>query len=129
MKLTEIIKKNILAVVALVTVIGFSSFKILKDNDSQSNLVFRYNPPSSNPYSSTNVKDTDNWELDETSTQCPTTQNQVACSIVVPSGNTMNGEQELDPSKVIIETQQFSTNNHRVIGGTGYTSPVNKTLP
>lgn len=126
------IKKHAMALAALTIAIGsltLMSFKAeLKSN--QTSRIFKYTPPSStNAFSKSNVEDPNNWEIDETDTPCPTSQNDIACSIAVPLSNTMNGGQELDPSKVSITTQQSSINNHRVILGSGYSSPVNKTKP
>lgn len=129
MNIIAIIKNNFLMLVDVATVIGFSAFKAV-EKKAQSNLIFKYEaPPGTDPFAEAKVKNTANWVLDETSTPCPTTQNQVACSISVPPTNTMNSGQELDPTKVSIASQQFTSNNHRVINGTGYSSPVNRSIP
>lgn len=130
MKAIAFIKKNSMLLLAGAAIIAFSAFKI-SENKVQSSLTFKYEAPAGdpNPFSDTNVKNTAHWKLDPTNTPCPTTINQVACSISVPIGNTMNDEQELDPTKVQISTLLSSTNNYRVVNGTGYSSPVNKAIP
>ncbi|WP_152269403.1 hypothetical protein [Agriterribacter humi] len=45
--------------------------------------LFRYNPPSSNPYSKPNVEDKSKWQYVTTSQNCPTNVNQKACEMQV----------------------------------------------
>lgn len=129
MNIQQIIKKNLLAIIAVATVIGFSSFKIY-EKSSMTDVVFRYQQPESelHPFSAPNVKTLANWKDD--SSQCPTTDDEVACSIMVPIENTINSQgKELDPNKVTISTQQATPNNHGVTSGVGYSNPVNRTQP
>jgi len=128
MKLIEIIKKNIIAAVAVAMVVGFSAFKVV-DKNLQTDAVFTYNAPQNEPqpYSETNVKNLNNWVL--SNNPCSIAEDQeVACSIRVPLAN-ITQDDELDPSSVTISTSEFTPGNHMVTNGTGYTEPTNQPAP
>ncbi len=135
MKAISFIKKHATVMLAGAAIIGFSSFKVIKLNNENkdTDLIFTYVPPAGSPapYSDTNVKNTANWQ--RSSTSCSDSEDQeVACSIAVPSTSTMNSGNNIDPSKVTIETFQHSTNNYGVSPSSAstpeYNDPLNKPL-
>lgn len=132
MNIINFIKKNAMAVVASIAILGFSSFQ-LAEKALLTEVTFQYQPPSgSNPFDQTKVQDQSNWT--PASASCSSEQDQeVACSITVPIENTMNGGTEIDPSKVTIHTALSSAgaNNYLVIPNPSneYTNEVNRPLP
>lgn len=135
MKGISFIKKHAMVVVAGAAMIGFSSFKAIELNNKNkdADLIFTYVPPSGSltPYWDANVKNTANWQR-STSDCSPTSDQEVACSIAVPSTNTVNSGNNIDPSKVSIETFQHSTDNYGVSPSSAstpqYSDPLNKPL-
>lgn len=135
MKAISFIKKHAMAMVAGAAIIGFSSFKLagLNEQTKDTDLIFTYVPPtgSSTPYSEANVKNTANWQRSAASCS-ESVEQEVACSIAVPSANTMNSGNTIDPSKVTIETFQHSTNNYGVSPSSAatpqYNDPLNRPL-
>lgn len=135
MKAISFIKNNAMAMVAGAAIVVFSSFKLMNANldTNQSDIVFTYQPPSGSPtpYSDANVKNTANWQ--KSTTSCSDSADQeVACSIAVPSSSTMNSGNNIDPSKVTIETFQHSTNNYGASPSSAatpqYNDPLNRPL-
>lgn|SRR5690606_15910041 len=128
MKITSILQKNAMAIVAMATIVGFSAFKIGSEA-IQTTATFVYQAPSSDPYAENNVKNTSNWIRSTESCSLDEAQD-VACSIEVPLNRTMNGGNQIDPSQVTIETFQHSANNYGVSPSTSghYEEPVNKPL-
>ncbi|QIH35260.1 hypothetical protein [Sphingobacterium sp. DR205] len=135
MKAISFIKKHAMVVLAGAAIIGFSSFKVIELNkqNKDTDLIFTYVPPAGSPapYSDTNVKNTSNWQR-STSDCSASTEQEVACSIAVPATSTMNGGNNIDPSKVTIETFQHSTNNYGVSPSSAatpqYNDPLNRPL-
>ncbi|TDQ75297.1 hypothetical protein [Sphingobacterium yanglingense] len=132
MKTLNFIKKYAMAIVAGIAIMGFSSFKLYQ-KETLTDVVFRYQPPGSltDPYDESNVKNTAYWVKDNEVCSELAPQ-EVACSIQVPLGNTMNSGNNIDPSKVTIETSFHSTKNYGVAPSTAltpkYTNPINRQL-
>jgi hypothetical protein len=131
MKSIQFLKKNAMAIVAAVAILGFSSFKLAENKLDE--ITFQYQPPSgSNPFDQAKVQDQSNWTPALAS--CSTEEDQeVACSITVPLANTMNGGTQIDPSKVTIHTSlsPAGANNYLVTPNpsSAYTNEVNRPLP
>lgn len=104
-----------------------------KTDKALTTVIFRYEAPTgvSNPYDQEHVQNTENWKPAETA--CGTQLNpNTPCSIVVPSANTIGGnELEIDPNLVTINTEFVSANRYMLAAPTGtqYSSPVNIALP
>ncbi|PRD57036.1 hypothetical protein [Sphingobacterium gobiense] len=129
MKAISFIKKNILPVIAVVTVISFSSFK-LWDKATQSTVTFIYTPASGDtPFEQSSVEEPSNWNP---GSPCSESEDQdKACSITVPLTNTMNSGQELDPSKVTLQSEEYeSSGSYRIVDNPsgGYSNPINQPL-
>lgn len=103
------------------------------ERPQQDAIIFRYHAPTgADPYAQQHVENTDNWLPDQE--RCASTAaQQVACSISVPSANTMNGGSQIDPEKVTIYSAPSPMGgNNRIVESNPneeYTDEVNKPLP
>lgn len=129
MNTKALIRKNILAALAVIFITGFSSFK-LWDKATQSTVTFIYTPASGDtPFEQSSVEEPSNWSP---GSPCNNSLDQdKACSITVPLTNTMNSGQELDPSKVSLQSAEHeSSGSYRIVDNSsgGYSNPINQPL-
>lgn len=97
MKAIEIIKKNVLAALALATVLGFSAFKMAEDTEGKPlapvTIYFHGNPANASQVSNESL-----W-IDEPNEEDCNNVNELACSMIVDEDD-LTSSGELDPSQI-----------------------------
>lgn len=97
MKFTEIIKKNILAVAALATILGFSAFK-MAENTAGKPLASVPIYFHGNPANAAQVANEALWTDEPNEAECNNV-NELACSMIVDETD-LKASGELDPAKI-----------------------------
>lgn len=110
----KIMKNYFFGILAFVLAIGFAAFTTASKNRPSDTKLFKYNPPTQNPYSLINVTNPALWSFISEPENCPSGALK-ACQIEVDEmhvnpNNTLN-------SSVALEAEQTSTNVFRIKGG------------
>lgn len=107
MKSIQFLKKNAMAIVAAVAILGFSSFKLAETNKIESPVtVYFHGLPSS----STDVQNESLWTEEPNNESC-NTGDQNACAMIVDESDLASGtpgSRQLDPSKISIQAAATS---------------------
>ena len=111
-------------------------FSAVKETKAETMVTFRYEAPSTDPYTEASVQDVANWK--EAADQCPISGDEAPCSIQVPLSKVVGTPGQpglsatINPS-VNIETEQSSpsTPDQHIVttsSNSDYSNEVNRSL-
>src|SRR5690606_3116753 len=106
MKITSILQKNAMAIVAMATIVGFSAFKMAEDKTGKPlapvTIYFHGNPANASQVSNESL-----W-TDEPNDENCNNANELACSMIVDETD-LTASGQLDPSKIQLGASSTSS--------------------